>query len=170
MRGSGHPQLEVRRTMIPLEARWSFNKAQNRGSIGKSGRSQSRPEGWVKGADSRGMATVLRRVREPRKKSDGLPSRGREQKRVGRSRSIARSPSGESYRFYPLSGPAASTLRECFCPRSRKTSSAAAPVDQLACRPRATARNAVRDWNSVPVLLERKAGGFATSEEFLCHV
>ena len=48
----------------------------------------------MKGADSCGMATVLRRVREPRKKSDGLPSRGREQKRVGRSRSIARSPSG----------------------------------------------------------------------------
>src|SRR5262249_61005511 len=101
MRGSGHPQLEVRRTMIPFEA-WSFNKAQNRGSIGKSGRSQSRPEGWVKGADSRGMATVLRRVREPRKKSDGLPSRGREQKRVGRSRSIARSPSGESSLLSPI--------------------------------------------------------------------
>src|SRR6266567_9647238 len=30
MRGSGHPQLEVRRTMIPLEARWSFNKAPKR--------------------------------------------------------------------------------------------------------------------------------------------
>jgi pimeloyl-ACP methyl ester carboxylesterase len=25
-------------------------------------------------------------------------------------------------------------------------------------------------WDSVPVLLEGKAGGFATSEEFLCHV
>ena len=128
----------------------------------------------MKGADSCGMATVLRRVREPRQKSDEFPSRGREQKRVGRSRSIARSPSGQSYRFYPLSGPAGSTLRDCFCqlcrskPRSRKTSSAAAPVGQLDCRPRATARNAVRDWNSVPVLLEGKAGGFATSEEFLC--
>src|SRR6266536_1396347 len=30
MRGSGHPQLEVRRTMIPLDARWSFNKAPRR--------------------------------------------------------------------------------------------------------------------------------------------
>jgi hypothetical protein len=27
-----------------------------------------------------------------------------------------------------------------------------------------------RNWNSVPVLIEGKAGGFATSEEFLCHV
>src|SRR5438128_2211382 len=35
---------------------------------------------------------------------------------------------------------------------------------------RATARNALRDWNSVPILVEGKAGGFATSEEFLCHV
>jgi hypothetical protein len=26
------------------------------------------------------------------------------------------------------------------------------------------------DWNSVPDLVERKAGGFASSEEFLCHV
>ena len=43
-------------------------------------------------------------------------------------------------------------------------------VGQRACRPRATARNAVRDWNSVTILLEGKAGGFATSEEFLCHV
>jgi hypothetical protein len=33
-----------------------------------------------------------------------------------------------------------------------------------------TARNALRDWNSVPVLVEGKYGGFATSEEFLCHV
>ena len=35
---------------------------------------------------------------------------------------------------------------------------------------RATARNVLRDWNSVPVLVEGKGGGFATSEEFLCHV
>jgi hypothetical protein len=27
-----------------------------------------------------------------------------------------------------------------------------------------------RDWNSVPVLVEGKNGGFATSEELLCHV
>jgi hypothetical protein len=124
----------------------------------------------VKGADSCGMATVLRRVREPRQKSD-------ESLRADVNKNVSDDPDRllacpvvQSYRFYPLSGPAASTLRECFCPRSRKTSSAAAPVDQPACRPRATARNTVRDWNSVPVLLEGKAGGFATSEEFLCHV
>jgi hypothetical protein len=35
---------------------------------------------------------------------------------------------------------------------------------------RVTARNALRDWNSVPVLVEGEDGGFATSEEFLCHV
>jgi hypothetical protein len=35
---------------------------------------------------------------------------------------------------------------------------------------RATARNALHDWISVPVLVEGKDGGFATSEEFLCHV
>jgi hypothetical protein len=35
---------------------------------------------------------------------------------------------------------------------------------------RATARNVLRDLNSVPVLVEGKGGGFATSEEFLCHV
>jgi hypothetical protein len=35
---------------------------------------------------------------------------------------------------------------------------------------RATAPNALRDWNSVPVLVEGKDGGFATSGEFLCHV
>src|SRR6266487_3399320 len=46
MRGSGHPQLEVRRTMIPLEARWSFNKAPNRGSIWKI-RSESRSPGGL---------------------------------------------------------------------------------------------------------------------------
>jgi hypothetical protein len=30
--------------------------------------------------------------------------------------------------------------------------------------------DALRDWNSVPVLVEGKDGGFATSGEFLCHV
>ena len=35
---------------------------------------------------------------------------------------------------------------------------------------RATAPNALRDWNSVPVLIEGKDGGFATSGEFLRHV
>ena len=28
----------------------------------------------------------------------------------------------------------------------------------------------LRDWNCVPVLVQGKDGGFATSEEFLCHV
>jgi len=70
----------------------------------------------VKGADSRGMATVLRRVREPRQKSD--ESLRAEQKRVGRSRSIARSPSGQSYRFYSLSGPSGQYTESV---RSRRT-------------------------------------------------
>jgi hypothetical protein len=34
----------------------------------------------------------------------------------------------------------------------------------------ADVRHALRDWNSVPVLVEGKDGGFATSGEFLCHV
>jgi hypothetical protein len=29
---------------------------------------------------------------------------------------------------------------------------------------------ALRDWKCVPVLIEGTDGGFATSEEFLCHV
>ena len=33
-----------------------------------------------------------------------------------------------------------------------------------------TALNGLHDRNSVPILLEERAGGFATSEEFLCHV
>jgi hypothetical protein len=36
------------------------------------------------------------------------------------------------------------------------------------CCPR-KARNAF-DWKCVPVLIEGTDGGFATSEEFLCHV
>lgn len=113
----------------------------------------------MKSADSRGMATVLRRVREPRQKSD-------ESLRADVNKNVSDDPDRLLARPvvshiasipYP-----ASTLRECFCPRSRKTSSAAAPVGQLA-------RNAVRDWNSVPVLVERKDGGFATGE-FLCYV
>jgi hypothetical protein len=34
----------------------------------------------------------------------------------------------------------------------------------------ADVRHPLRDWNSVPVLVEGKDGGFATSGEFLCHV
>ena len=96
------------------------------------------------------MATVLRRVREPRQKSDEFPSRGREQKRVGRSRSIARSPSGQSYRFYSLSGPAASTLRVLLPIVPEQTTLAenfvgCCTVGQLACRPRD--QKAIRDRN-----------------------
>jgi hypothetical protein len=32
------------------------------------------------------------------------------------------------------------------------------------------ALNVLHDRNSVPILLEERAGGFVTSEEFLCHV
>src|SRR2546422_9918951 len=35
---------------------------------------------------------------------------------------------------------------------------------------RATARNVLRDWNSVPGLVEGKGGRFATSEELLFQV
>ena len=139
MRGSGHPQLEVRRTMIPLEARWSFNKAPNRGSIWKI-RSESKSSGGLgEGRRLPRHATVLRRVREPRQKSD-------ESLRADVNKNVSDDPDRLLARPvvshiasipYP-----ASTLRECFCPRSRKTSSAAAPVGQLACRPRATVRNA----------------------------
>src|SRR5262249_61222054 len=107
------------------------------------------------------MVTVLRRVREPRQKSDESLRADVNQM----SRTIPIDCSLAQWSVISLlspiwpSGQYTERVLLRSKPRSRKTSSAAAPVGQPACRPRATARNAVRDWNSVPVLLEGKAGG-----------